>query len=86
VQRVDVYAEITGPSVEVFVRDRGRGFVLADVPDDRHGVSHSIVDRMQRHGGSGEVRSQPGAGTEVRLHLPRPQDKSDESPAREHHE
>ncbi|WP_134764705.1 ATP-binding protein [Nocardioides sp. 1609] len=70
VGRVDVYAEITPGAVDVFVRDRGAGFDVAAVPEDRHGVRHSIVDRMRRHGGSGEVRSTPGEGTEVRLHLP----------------
>lgn len=71
VPRVDVYAEITSASVDVFVRDRGVGFDPAAVAEDRLGVRHSIVDRMERHGGSGEVRSEPGGGTEVRLHLPR---------------
>jgi signal transduction histidine kinase len=70
--RVDVYAEITPAAVDVFVRDRGAGFSLGDVPEDRYGVRRSIIDRMQRHGGTGEVRSAPGEGTEVRLRLPRP--------------
>jgi signal transduction histidine kinase/phage shock protein PspC (stress-responsive transcriptional regulator) len=69
--RVDVYAEVTPDAVEVFVRDRGRGFDPETLPDDRHGVRHSIIDRMRRHGGTAEVRSAPGEGTEVRLHLPR---------------
>ena len=69
--RVDVYAEVNGTAVDVFVRDRGAGFELDDVPEDRYGVRRSILDRMQRHGGSAEVRSAPGEGTEVRLHLPR---------------
>ena len=38
---------------------------------DRHGVRSSIVDRMGRHGGTADVRSAPGEGTEVRLHMPR---------------
>ncbi|WP_459984625.1 ATP-binding protein [Nocardioides sp. AN3] len=70
VDRIDVYAEITPDAVEVFVRDRGVGFVLDAVPDDRHGLADSIVDRMTRHGGSADVRSTPGEGTEVRLSLP----------------
>lgn len=70
--RVDVYAEITAAAVDVFVRDRGAGFTLSEVPEDRLGVRRSIVDRMERHGGSAEIRSAPGEGTEVRLHLPRP--------------
>jgi signal transduction histidine kinase/phage shock protein PspC (stress-responsive transcriptional regulator) len=70
--RVDVYAEVTPGAVDVFVRDRGAGFLVDDIPEDRYGVRRSIVDRMQRHGGSAEVRSAPDEGTEVRLHLPRP--------------
>ncbi len=69
--RVDVYAEV-GPSlVEVFVRDRGAGFDLDSVPEDRQGVRGSIVDRMTRHGGRAEVRTASGEGTEVRLAMPR---------------
>jgi signal transduction histidine kinase/phage shock protein PspC (stress-responsive transcriptional regulator) len=70
VDRVDVYAEITAELVEVFVRDRGVGFDPGDVPADRHGVADSILDRMTRHGGTADVRSTPGEGTEVRLSLP----------------
>jgi signal transduction histidine kinase/phage shock protein PspC (stress-responsive transcriptional regulator) len=65
--QVDVFAECTPQHVEVFVRDRGRGFDADAVPDDRLGVRHSIVDRMRRHGGSAAIRTAPGAGTEVRL-------------------
>ncbi len=70
VDRVDVYAEVTDDDVHVFVRDRGRGFDPGAIPDDRHGVRQSIHDRMVRHGGTAEIRSTPGEGTEVRLHLP----------------
>jgi signal transduction histidine kinase/phage shock protein PspC (stress-responsive transcriptional regulator) len=73
--RVDVYAEVTSSTVEVFVRDRGVGFEPDSVPDDRFGVRHSIIDRMERHGGSAEIRSMPGEGTEVRLHMPRQEEK-----------
>ncbi|MGA8845133.1 MAG: ATP-binding protein, partial [Nocardioides sp.] len=69
VPRVDVYAEIDASGVEVYVRDRGRGFVLARTPEDRYGVRHSIIDRMQRHGGHAEIRTAPEEGTEVRLRL-----------------
>ena len=70
VPRVDVYAEITDAAVDVFVRDRGAGFDPAAVPADRFGVRRSIEDRMVRHGGTAEILSTPGEGTEVRLHLP----------------
>ncbi len=76
--RVDVYAEVTAGAVDVFVRDRGTGFDLDAVPEDRYGVRRSILDRMTRHGGTAEVRSAPGEGTEIRLHLPRPHSSSTE--------
>lgn len=69
---VDVYAEATAAAIEVFVRDRGVGFDQGAVADDRHGVRSSIVGRMERHGGTAEVLSTPGEGTEVRLRLPLP--------------
>jgi signal transduction histidine kinase/phage shock protein PspC (stress-responsive transcriptional regulator) len=71
VPRVDIYAEITAGAVDVFVRDRGAGFDPDATPEDRLGVRRSIIDRMARHGGTADVRSAPGEGTEVRLHLGR---------------
>jgi signal transduction histidine kinase/phage shock protein PspC (stress-responsive transcriptional regulator) len=67
---VSVFAEVTPGGVEVFVRDRGRGFDPDDVPPDRRGIRDSIVGRMARHGGSATVRSGDG-GTEVALNLTR---------------
>ncbi len=76
--RVDVYAETSGDRVEVFVRDRGRGFVPESIPDDRLGVRRSIVDRMERHGGIADIRSTLGEGTEVRLDMPLSQRSNEE--------
>jgi signal transduction histidine kinase len=70
---IDVYAEASDARIQVFVRDRGPGFVVGEVPDDRRGVRDSIVGRMKRHGGQADVRSSPGAGTEVELVLEREQ-------------
>jgi signal transduction histidine kinase len=67
--KVDVYAEMSTGRAEVFVRDRGRGFDLGLVPDDRLGVRNSIHERMRRHGGTADVRTAPGEGTEVRLSM-----------------
>ena len=76
--KIDVYAETTPDRVEVFVRDRGKGFDLDAVPEDRLGVRRSIVDRMERHGGAASVRSAPGEGTEVRLSMPLPRRSTEE--------
>jgi signal transduction histidine kinase len=67
--QVDVYAEMSDERVEVFVRDRGKGFEQNDVPDDRFGVRGSILERMQRHGGEAVIGTAPGEGTEVRLSM-----------------
>ena len=68
---VDVYAEVEEGRVEVFVRDRGAGFDLDTIAEDRLGVRRSIIDRMERHGGRAVLRSAPGEGTEVRLEMNR---------------
>jgi signal transduction histidine kinase len=71
VRRVSLFAEAGEDEVFVLVRDRGRGFDLAaGVGRDRHGVSNSIVRRMQRHGGTALIRIEPDRGTEVELRMP----------------
>nr|WP_269329577.1 ATP-binding protein [Kineosporia babensis] len=69
-ESVRVYVECMPDGIEAFVRDRGPGFDLAAVPEDRLGVRESIIGRMERHGGSARIRSEAGEGTEVRLLLP----------------
>jgi len=66
---VSVFAEAEDGRVEVFDRDRGRGFDPDQVPADRRGVSESIVGRMRRAGGRATIHSSPGEGTEVELLL-----------------
>lgn len=71
VAKVDVYAEVDDDAMEVFVRDRGGGFVLDDIPADRMGVRGSIIERLRRAGGNATIRSAPETGTEVRLEMKR---------------
>ena len=68
---ISVYVEVETETVTAFVRDQGSGFDPAVVPADRRGIADSIVGRMERHGGTATVASQPGTGTEVVLRLPR---------------
>lgn len=70
-ERVDVFAEADEDLVSVFIRDRGKGFDLAEIDEDRMGVRASIVERVKRAGGRAIIRTAPGEGTEVRLELPR---------------
>jgi signal transduction histidine kinase len=69
--KIDVFVEVDGDRAEMFVRDRGKGFDVDGVPDDRLGLRHSVMGRMERHGGRATVRSDPETGTEVRLEMDR---------------
>jgi signal transduction histidine kinase/phage shock protein PspC (stress-responsive transcriptional regulator) len=66
---ISVYLEAGSTGAEVFIRDRGPGFDLDAIPEDRLGVRESLIGRMQRHGGSAAIRTGP-TGTEVQLTLP----------------
>ncbi|GAA1160329.1 ATP-binding protein [Kitasatospora gansuensis] len=71
---VQVYAEVEGRTVSVFVRDHGPGFDPDSVPEDRMGVRESIIGRMKRNGGTARVRPAPDGGTEVELEMERAHD------------
>ncbi|WP_420713814.1 PspC domain-containing protein [Streptomyces sp. NRRL WC-3742] len=71
---VQVYAEVEGKKVSVFVRDHGPGFDPDTVPEDRMGVRESIIGRMKRNGGTARVRPAAGGGTEVELEMERTND------------
>lgn len=66
---VNVFMESASDLLEIFVRDRGKGFDPASIPADRHGVRDSIVARMQRIGGEVDIDS-GSFGTELSFRLP----------------
>jgi len=68
--KIDVYAEISAGHAEAYVRDRGCGFRVEDIEEDRMGIRRSIVDRMMNYGGQVDIRSTPGEGTEIHLSMP----------------
>jgi signal transduction histidine kinase/phage shock protein PspC (stress-responsive transcriptional regulator) len=78
---IRVYAEVEEDAIEVFIRDRGRGFDLASVPADRRGVRESIIGRMERAGGAAEIRRIPDGGTEVSLSVRVPETEQKGEPA-----
>lgn len=71
-EKVDLFTEVLEDRIDVFVRDTGVGFDLAEVGDDRRGLAESIRGRMERAGGSCAIVTSPGEGTEVELSIPRP--------------
>jgi len=67
---ISLFGEVGEAGVSITVRDRGSGFDPNRVGAGR-GIAESIVGRMERHGGTAEVHSRPGEGTEIDLHLVR---------------
>ena len=63
---IDLYSEAREGRVRVFVRDRGVGFDPATVQEGR-GMRHSLRQRMEDAGGTLQVTSSPGLGTEVEI-------------------
>jgi signal transduction histidine kinase/phage shock protein PspC (stress-responsive transcriptional regulator) len=64
-----VYIESTETEDAVFIRDRGPGFEVETIAEDRMGVRESIIGRMNRSGGTATIRSR-SSGTEVQLCMP----------------
>ncbi|MCZ9309315.1 PspC domain-containing protein [Corynebacterium uberis] len=69
VAEIDVYAELVGGRLEIFVRDRGCGFDQETVPLG-DGLRESVFARMKRAGGTATVTSTPGSGSEVVVAVP----------------
>jgi len=64
---ISVYVECSQDAVEAWVTDQGSGFDVDAIPNQRKGISESIIARMDRSGGDATVVSQPGEGTEIHL-------------------
>ena len=64
---LSVAIDASGAEVHVEVRDRGEGFDLDDVPDDRLGIRASIFARVAAVGGAADIDSGRN-GTVVSLH------------------
>lgn len=77
VERISVFLEVASADergqqlVEVFVRDRGKGFDAGMIPEDRRGLRDSIVARIERVGGTVDIHSELGEGTEIHLSVVR---------------
>jgi signal transduction histidine kinase len=70
-EEVLTFVDVGDDEIAVFVRDRGAGFDPDKVAKHKHGLAESIRGRMARAGGTAEVTSTPGEGTEVELRLRR---------------
>ena len=68
--RMSLYFEADEDELSVFVTDQGSGFDVGSVRDDRRGIADSIQGRVEKAGGTVEIDSEPGEGTEVVLRMP----------------
>jgi signal transduction histidine kinase len=64
VDRIDLYGEFDDSRVQLFVRDRGRGFDASAVGD---GQGQSLTTRAEAIGATASISSQPETGTEVEI-------------------
>ncbi|MDX6397847.1 MAG: hypothetical protein QOJ43_1255, partial [Gaiellaceae bacterium] len=64
-EQVSVFVDVGDDDIAVYVRDRGSGFDTETVAERKHGLAESIRGRMARVGGSADVTSTLGEGTEV---------------------
>jgi signal transduction histidine kinase len=66
VDSIDLYADLKPDEIQIFVRDRGRGFD-PDASDAGRGIEHSLRRRAEAEGAAVELTSEPGAGTTVAI-------------------
>lgn len=85
---VTVYLETTPELMRVEINDRGPGFDLERIGEQRLGVRESIIGRMERAGASARIVPGPGGrGTSVRLEqaragqAPAPENSNDQAAA-----
>jgi signal transduction histidine kinase len=64
VDTIDVYAEFKPGEIQVFVRDRGRGFDPSKTSSGR-GLDHSMRRPAEAAGATVTMTTSPGAGTDV---------------------
>ncbi|MFV1961284.1 MAG: PspC domain-containing protein [Acidimicrobiia bacterium] len=68
--RLSLYLEASEEELTVYVTDQGKGFDPDAVAPDRKGITKSIRSRVEKAGGTVEINSEPGEGTEVVLSMP----------------
>ncbi len=73
--RAWVLVDDEGAEVSVTIRDDGPGIpagrLTEAAAEGRLGISHAITGRLRDIGGTADISSTPGAGTEVKLRVPR---------------
>ena len=69
-QRVRVSLQVSRESAELIIEDDGRGFVYNFNQDHDHFGLRIMRERAERLGGHLRIKTAPGRGTQVTVHLP----------------
>lgn len=77
-RRIDIQLRAHAESVQVLVRDDGRGFNPEHIKPSTHGLD-GMRHRVEASGGQLIVRSAPGAGTTIEATLPRQPEPASEA-------
>lgn len=67
---IQVFCDLEADPLEIYVRDRGKGFDMENIDPSRLGIKESIIGRMDRAGGKAKIYPAIGGGTEVLLSMP----------------
>ena len=68
--RISLYFEAGEGELSVYVTDHGGGFDVSAVTGDGKGIDQSIRSRVRKAGGTVDIVSEEGEGTEVVLRVP----------------
>jgi len=68
--RAEIVVDWNERALDVTMGDDGRGFDLGEVPAGHLGL-HFMAERASAIGAALDVQSQPGAGTTVKISVPR---------------
>ena len=69
-QHARVEFHIQPDGLELIVEDDGQGFAIEHTRPDRHFGLRIMQERAESLGGTFQIRSEPGKGTRVHVHLP----------------
>jgi signal transduction histidine kinase len=67
--KTHLHVRVSSSRVNVLVKDRGIGFDPDSAGSDHRSLGESILRRLEDHGGRVEIRTAPGAGTEIEMEM-----------------
>lgn len=66
----ELFLDVSERELSVMIVDHGIGFDPEEIPENRLGIRRSLVQRIERNGGTVRIWSAVGAGTSVVITLP----------------